>query len=64
MRGIYRGFSTLGFSPQKPRQVAREQDPAAVERWRKWDWPRVKKKPLAAAHPSPSLMKLASACSQ
>lgn len=34
----------LGFSPQKPQQVAREQDAAAVERWRKQDWPRIKKK--------------------
>lgn len=34
----------LGFSPQKPRQVAREQDPEAVERWRQEDWPRIKKK--------------------
>lgn len=34
----------LGFSPQKPRQVAREQDADAVERWRKHDWPRIKKK--------------------
>ncbi|QDT68774.1 hypothetical protein MalM25_16990 [Planctomycetes bacterium MalM25] len=25
----------LGFSPQKPRKVAREQDPEAVEHWRK-----------------------------
>ena len=37
----------LGFSPQKPQQVAREQDAEAVERWRKHDWPRIKKK-LAA----------------
>jgi transposase len=35
----------LGFSPQKPQQVAREQDAAAVERWRNKDWPRIKKKP-------------------
>jgi transposase len=35
----------LGFSPQKPRLVAREQDRRAVERWRKEDWPRIKKKP-------------------
>jgi transposase len=35
----------LGFSPQKPRLVAREQDRCAVERWRKEDWPRIKKKP-------------------
>ncbi len=34
----------LGFSPQKPRRVAREQDPEAVEQWRRQDWPRVKKK--------------------
>jgi transposase len=61
---LSRILHALGFSPQKPRQVAREQDPAAVERWRSWDWPRVKKKPLAAVHPSPSSMKLAAACSQ
>lgn len=40
----------LGFSPQKPRRVAREQDPEAVERWRTEDWPRIKKK-LADAAP-------------
>lgn len=34
----------LGFSPQKPQPVAREQDAAAVQRWRKRDWPRIKKK--------------------
>jgi transposase len=34
----------LGFSPQKPQRVAREQDAEAVERWRKEDWPRIKKK--------------------
>jgi transposase len=39
----------LGFSPQKPRRVAREQDPEAVERWRREDWPRIKKKPAGLA---------------
>lgn len=39
----------LGFSPQKPQQVAREQDAEAVERWRQRDWPRIKKKLAAAA---------------
>jgi transposase len=54
----------LGFSPQKPRQVAREQDPEAVERWRREDWPRIKKK-RGAAEPASSLsMKLAFACSR
>lgn len=33
----------LGFSPQKPQQVAREQNAEAVERWRYRDWPRIKK---------------------
>ena len=33
----------LGFSPQKPRRVAREQDPDAVERWRTEDGSRIKK---------------------
>ncbi len=41
---VSRILHDLGFSPQKPRQVAREQDPEAVERWRKVDWPRIKKK--------------------
>lgn len=54
----------LGFSPQKPRQVAREQDPAAVARWRKRDWPRIKKKPGDAVPASSSSMKPASACSR
>jgi transposase len=39
----------LGFSPQKPQRVAREQDAAAVERWRRKDWPRIKKKRAATA---------------
>jgi len=54
----------LGFSPQKPQQVAREQDAAAIERWRKHDWPRIKKKPADAAPVLYSLMKLAFACSR
>ena len=54
----------LGFSPQKPRCVAREQDPEAVERWRREDWPRIKKKPLAAEPALFSSMKQASVCSR
>ncbi|MCI0332421.1 MAG: IS630 family transposase [Planctomycetes bacterium] len=54
----------LGFSPQKPRQVAREQDPEAVERWRREDWPRIKKKPSGVALASSSSTKLAFACNQ
>ena len=54
----------LGFSPQKPQQVAREQDAAAIERWRKQDWPRIKKKPADVAPALFSSMKLAFACSR
>ena len=54
----------LGFSPQKPQQVAREQDAAAVERWRKRDWPRIKKRPADAAPALYSSMKRASGCSR
>ena len=54
----------LGFSPQKPRHVAREQDAEAVERWRREDWPRIKKKP-SVVEPALSLStKQAFACSR
>lgn len=42
---IARMLRGLGFTPQKPRAVAREQDPEAVDRWRKVEWVRIKKKP-------------------
>lgn len=54
----------LGFSPQKPKQVAREQDAEAVERWRNQDWPRIKKKRGDVAQPLHSSMKPAFACSR
>ncbi len=54
----------LGFTPQKPRQVAREQDPEAVERWRKVDWPRIKKKPGGRGRASSLSTKPASDCSR
>lgn len=49
----------LGFSPQKPRKVAREQDPEAVERWRKVEWVRIKKKPAGGVPASSSSTKRA-----
>lgn len=39
----------LGWSCQKPEQKAREQDEAAIQRWRTKDWPRIKK---GASRPS------------
>lgn len=54
----------LGFSPQKPRPIAREQDPEAVERWRRGVWPRIKKRPADAAQPSSLSTKPASCCNR
>lgn len=54
----------LGFTPQKPQRVAREQDAAAVEQWRKQDWPRIKKRPVASAQALSLSMKPAFACSR
>jgi transposase len=42
---VSRILKRLGFSPQKPERRAREQDEAAVARWRERDWVRIKKKP-------------------
>ena len=54
----------LGFSPQKPQRVAREQDAEAVERWRKKDWPRIKKKRAGTAGALYLSMKPAFACNR
>jgi transposase len=34
----------LGFTPQKPQRKARERDEQAIERWRRVEWPRIKKR--------------------
>jgi len=39
---------SLGWSCQKPERRARERDEAAIARWRKSDWPRIKKSPQKA----------------
>lgn len=54
----------LGFSPQKPQQVAREQDAEAIDLWRKKAWPRIKKKRAAAVLPLHLSMKRAFDCSR
>jgi transposase len=35
---------SLGWTPQKPERQARERDEAAIRRWVKVDWPRIKRK--------------------
>ena len=42
--GVWHLLHRLGWSCQKPERQARERDEAAVQRWRKKDWPRIKKK--------------------
>jgi transposase len=36
---------SLGWTPQKPRRLAKERDEKEIGRWMKEEWPRVKKKP-------------------
>jgi transposase len=40
---VWRLLRRWGWSCQKPERRAREQDAKAVEKWRKEDWPRIKK---------------------
>jgi len=54
----------LGFTPQKPEQLARERDEEAIARWREHDWPRIKRGHGGGVQPWYFLMKRASACSQ
>ena len=40
---VWRILAYLGWSSQKPEQQARERDEAAIARWPKYKWPRIKK---------------------
>lgn len=42
--GIWRLLVRLGWSCQKPERPRRERDQQAIDRWRKKDWPRLKKR--------------------
>lgn len=42
--GVWRLLRRLGWSCQKPQRRARERDQAAIDRWRKSDGPRIKKR--------------------
>jgi transposase len=42
---VGRLMHSLNWSPQKPERRAVERDDQAVERWKRKDWPRVKKTP-------------------
>jgi transposase len=40
---VWKVLGRMKWSAQKPERRAREQDEAAVRRWRRRDWPRIKK---------------------
>jgi transposase len=40
---VWRILNAMGWSAQKPERRARERDEDRIERWRKKDWPRIKK---------------------
>jgi transposase len=42
---IWHILRRMGWSCQKPEKRARERDEDAIVRWRKQDWPRIKKRP-------------------
>jgi len=42
---LWRLLRGLGFSCQKPETKARERDEAAIKRWKRHEWPRIKKSP-------------------
>lgn len=46
---VWRIVGRLGFSSQKPERRALERDEQAILRWRKREWPRLKKKPVPRA---------------
>lgn len=60
MSGAFCG--PMGWSSQKPERKAREADDEAIERWRREDWPRMKKTPREAGVASFLSTKAASCC--
>lgn len=60
---VGRLLHALGFSPQKPLRRARERDEEAIERWRRQDWPRIKKRDAACKLALSFSMKAGSFCS-
>ncbi len=49
---VGRLMHSLKWSPQKPETRAVERDEEAIERWKRKDWPRVKKRSAAGRPPS------------
>lgn len=45
---VWRVLGSLGFSCQRPERRAMERDEPAIRQWRRVQWPKIKKKPLAS----------------
>ena len=43
--GVWHVLRKMGWSCQKPERRARERNEEAIARWRRKDWPRIKKRP-------------------
>lgn len=54
---VWKLLRGLGFSCQQPTRRAIERDEAAIARWQKVEWPRLKKKPAGSAGRSSSSTK-------
>ena len=54
---VWHILHTLGWSCQKPDRRARERDEAAIQRWRRTAWPRIKKTPVKPGGTSCSWMR-------
>jgi transposase len=61
---VGRLLHALGFSPQQPLRRARERDEEAIDRWRREDWPRIKKRGADCKPASCFSMKPAFFCSR
>lgn len=56
---VWKLLGALGFSCQRPTRRAVERDERAIRRWRRVEWPVIKKKPAASVAPSSSSTKQA-----
>jgi transposase len=56
---VWKLLGALGFSCQRPTRRALERDERAIRRWKRVEWPTIKKKPAASVAPSSSSMKRA-----
>jgi transposase len=56
---VWKLLGALGFSCQRPTRRAVERDERAIRRWKRMEWPAIKKKPGANAAPSSSSTKQA-----